>query len=121
MTTSGNLPSGLSTATVVFVRDQTANTFKLAATSGGAAIDIVDPSTGTHKFHISTATVTLREHGSGTNLFAKAMTLDDVNGDVFEAVQTTPSFVDDRQYDVISSITIEGVTFTSEDNRVVIG
>eukprot|EP00913_Durusdinium_trenchii_P028459 g26687.t1 len=118
LTTSDTLPAGLSVDTVYFIRDKTSTTFKLAATSGGSAIDITDAGTGTHKFHISTASVTLREHGSGSNLFSKAMTLDDVNSNVFEAEQSSPGFTDDRQYDVIGSITIEGVTFTSEDNRV---
>lgn len=37
---NGAAPTGLTEGTVYFVRDATANTFKVAATSGGAAIDI---------------------------------------------------------------------------------
>lgn len=47
-TTDGDLPAGLSTDTPYFVRDVSGNDFKLAATSGGSAIDITDAGTGTH-------------------------------------------------------------------------
>lgn len=43
----GALPSPLATATTYFVRDFTANTFKLSATLGGAAIDLSTNGTGT--------------------------------------------------------------------------
>lgn len=37
---NGTVPTGLTEGTVYFVRDATADTFKVAATSGGVAIDI---------------------------------------------------------------------------------
>lgn len=37
---AGYVPTGLSAGTTYFVRDKTTNTFKVAATSGGTAIDI---------------------------------------------------------------------------------
>jgi hypothetical protein len=40
------LPTGLSEGVVYFVRDKTTNTFKLAATSGGAAIDVTAAGSG---------------------------------------------------------------------------
>ena len=43
-----DLPAGLSASTNYFVRDKTTNTFKLAATSGGTAINITDNGTGTN-------------------------------------------------------------------------
>ena len=46
--TGGALPAGLSTATNYYVRDASGYTCKLAATSGGAAIDITGTGTGTH-------------------------------------------------------------------------
>ena len=45
---TGALPAGLSTYTRYFVRDTTGSTCKLAATSGGTAIDITGAGTGTH-------------------------------------------------------------------------
>ena len=51
---STTLPAGLSLATVYFVVNKTANTFQLSLTSGGAAIDLTDAGTGTHKFHTAT-------------------------------------------------------------------
>jgi uncharacterized phiE125 gp8 family phage protein len=44
----GALPTGLAEATDYYVRDVSGNTFKLAATSGGTAIDITGAGTGTH-------------------------------------------------------------------------
>lgn len=45
--TGGGLPGGLVIGTNYFVRDATANTFKLALTSGGTAINITSNGTGT--------------------------------------------------------------------------
>ncbi len=47
-TTTGTLPAGLSLATKYYIRDLSSNTCKLAATPGGAAIDITDTGSGTH-------------------------------------------------------------------------
>jgi uncharacterized phiE125 gp8 family phage protein len=44
----GQLPAGLSANTDYYVRDYSSGTFKLAATSGGSAINITDAGTGTH-------------------------------------------------------------------------
>lgn len=41
---NGTAPGGLTEGTVYFVRDSTADTFKVAATSGGAAINITSAS-----------------------------------------------------------------------------
>lgn len=82
---------------------------------GGEKVPIatVDPA--------ATASVTVREHGSGVDLFTLAMTADDIEGDVFEAEQSTPGFTDDRQYEVEVSITENGNTHTSTHRRVVLG
>lgn len=42
-----DLPDGLVQGTLYFVRDRTADTFKVAATSGGAAINLIDAGSGT--------------------------------------------------------------------------
>jgi uncharacterized phiE125 gp8 family phage protein len=44
----GTLPAGLSANTDYYVRDYSSQTFKLAASSGGSAINITDAGTGTH-------------------------------------------------------------------------
>lgn len=44
------LPDPLAINTTYFVRDKTTDTFKVAATSGGTAINIADTGTGTHSF-----------------------------------------------------------------------
>ncbi len=46
--TNGTLPAGLGPDTDYFVVSAAASTFKVSATSGGAAIDITDAGTGTH-------------------------------------------------------------------------
>lgn len=48
---TGTLPAGLSADTDYYVIDAATNTFKLSASSGGAAIDITDTGTGTHYLH----------------------------------------------------------------------
>jgi hypothetical protein len=48
----GALPTGLSLLTSYYVISVTADTFQLAATPDGAAIDISDAGTGTHSFNI---------------------------------------------------------------------
>lgn len=122
LTTSDTLPAGLSAGTAYFVRDATTNTFKVAATSGGTAIDVTDTGTGIHKWHKPTGSVTVREHGSGSNLFSLALNAGDLQGGgIFEAEQASPAFTDDRQYLVTASVSIGGTTYTSTHSRVVIG
>lgn len=48
--TFGTLPAPLVAGTRYFVRDVTTDTFKVAATSGGAALDITSAGTGTHRW-----------------------------------------------------------------------
>lgn len=45
-----DLPDGMVQGTVYYVRDATTNTFKIAATLGGAAINLLDAGTGTQTF-----------------------------------------------------------------------
>jgi len=63
----GALPAGLATNTFYYVRDKTDDTFKLAATFGGAAINITDAGTGTHSFLGGMITVAGNPKG---NIFA---------------------------------------------------
>jgi len=46
LSSSGTLPAGLAPATVFYVAERTANTFKLSGTKGGAVIDITGASGG---------------------------------------------------------------------------
>ena len=46
----GALPAPLSNSTTYFARDISGSTFKLAATQGGAAIDITGTGSGTHRY-----------------------------------------------------------------------
>jgi hypothetical protein len=44
----GSLPAGLDATTLYYVRDTTADSFKVSATLGGTAVDITSPGSGTH-------------------------------------------------------------------------
>lgn len=45
---NGTAPAGLTSGVIYYVRDATTDTFKLAATSGGSAINITDVGLGSH-------------------------------------------------------------------------
>jgi hypothetical protein len=49
--TTGTLPSPLTFGVIYFVRDVSGSTFKVAATSGGVAIDITSTGSGTHRVY----------------------------------------------------------------------
>ena len=49
--TGGGLPAGITAKTIFYVRDKTANTFKITATRGGAALDITTDGTGTNSVY----------------------------------------------------------------------
>ncbi|MBW3538756.1 MAG: hypothetical protein KY476_00650 [Planctomycetes bacterium] len=69
----------------------------------------------------TSASVTLREHGSAIDLFSKALAAADLKEDIFEGEQATPGFTDDRQFDVEATITVNGVAVTTHHSAVVIG
>lgn len=48
LSTTGTLPTGLTAGTVYFVRNSTANTYELSATTGGASITTSGAQSGTH-------------------------------------------------------------------------
>lgn len=48
LSTTGALPTGLTAGTVYFVRNSTANTYELSATTGGASINTTGTQSGTH-------------------------------------------------------------------------
>lgn len=49
--TGGGLPAGITAKTIYYVRDATANTFKITATRGGSALDITTNGTGTNSVY----------------------------------------------------------------------
>ena len=55
LTTTGTLPSGLSTLGFYFVVSAAANTFQIANSQGGSAITFTSNGTGTHTVHRGTA------------------------------------------------------------------
>jgi len=86
-----SLPAPLVQSTLYYVRDSTANTFKVAATGGGAAIDITTAGTGTMVFvplpdHLQigasafNGTFFLDGKLSDVRLYSKALTLSQILG-----------------------------------------
>lgn len=50
LSSTGTLPGGLSSSIVYYVVNKTTDTFQLALTSGGAAVDITSAGSGTHNW-----------------------------------------------------------------------
>jgi len=74
----GVLPTGITAGTVYYVRDKTTDTFKIAATAGGSAIDITGAGTVPNYWDKPTCTIKVREHGSGVDAFTKSLTAADI-------------------------------------------
>ena len=74
--TGGALPAPLVAGTSYFVRDKSGNTFKLAATSGGAAIDITTNGTGTNAINVGKIVIDLY----GTTQTLSSVTIADILG-----------------------------------------
>ncbi|MEK6281888.1 MAG: phage tail protein [Acidobacteriota bacterium] len=74
--TGGALPASLVAGTSYFVRDKSGDTFKLAATSGGAAIDITTDGTGTNAINVGKIVVDLY----GTTQTLSSVTTADILG-----------------------------------------
>lgn len=73
----GALPAGLSVNTPYYLRTVTTNTFKVATSLGGEAVDITGAGTGTHYFHVQFKVPDLRGSvflGQGTRV--RTMTFD---------------------------------------------
>jgi hypothetical protein len=84
VSSAGTLPAGLTALTVYYVRDKTTDTFKVALTSGGTAIDITDTGTGTHSFRKSpaVASITVDDGVEITINYETDDKEDDLNGHV---------------------------------------
>lgn len=99
-TTTGTLPGGMALATTYYTRDCTYNatsnvtTFKIAATLGGSAIDILDAGTGVHtlKSRAGTADLYFRiksdyEDGVyGNSIFKVAIQYSGYNRDIYSTL-----------------------------------
>ena len=77
LSTTGSLPSPLSTSTVYYVVPLTANTFTLSLTSGGAGITMSGSQSGTHSFK---KLVTTTGSQSGTHRFTQVADWTCANG-----------------------------------------
>jgi hypothetical protein len=71
----GDLPSGLVQGTLYYVRDVTSNTFKVAATGGGSAINLADAGSGVMTFTAPSKRSKASDTKIGTAPIVKAATL----------------------------------------------
>ena len=71
----GDLPSGLVQVTLYYVRDVTTNTFKVSATSNGAAINLADAGSGVMTFTAPSLRSKASDTKIGTAPIVKAATL----------------------------------------------
>lgn len=81
----------------------------------GVKLDVGTIDSGT------TCSVDVREQGSASNLFTIAGTNADLQDRIFELEQSTPNFVDDRQYEVDASVVVDGVTYRTSHTLSVWG
>lgn len=68
-----------------------------------------------------TCSVVAREHASASNLFTANGSVSDIKNNCFEYEQSSPAFTDDRNYIFLCSITVDGVTITTQHAVPVIG
>ena len=96
LTTTGTLPTGLSLSTNYYVVNKTADTFKLALTSGGADILWTDDGAGTHSWHKPTMYTVA---GDQTSMF------------VVDKYATVSNYADSNWNVSQEIITVKGVGF----------
>lgn len=108
-TITGTLPTGVTAGTPYYVRDSATDTFKIATTSGGSAVNITTDGTAPNFWDKPTCTLTVYEHGSNVAAFTKAMTAANIrtngNGDTRFEIEYPEgsSFTADAGTDVITS------------------
>jgi hypothetical protein len=89
LSSSGALPGGLSSAVDLYVRDKTANTFKLAASSNGTALALTTEGSGTHTWTNSGANkAPWQNQGTLTNV-TQTSTSGGGSGAIFTVVTST--------------------------------
>ena len=79
---TNTLPTGLSANTAYYIRDATTSTFRLAATSGGVAIDLTGAGSGTHSLYDEINLPDMRSRvamGAGAGTFTTTFAAADVN------------------------------------------
>ena len=72
-------------------------------------------------FTTTTANVTVTPLLSGADLFSQALVAGDIRNNGFEKQKATPNFVDDTQYRVYTTVTLDGTTYETEQALSVFG
>jgi hypothetical protein len=72
-TSDGTAPGGITSGTTYYIRDSATDTFKLAATAGGSAINVTDAGSGTHA--VSEDRATLVNNGTTVTIPASGISI----------------------------------------------
>lgn len=106
LTTTGSLPTGLSTGTKYYVVNASTNTFSLAATPGGTAINTSSAGSGTHTaINAPWDSTTI---GNGTTTF----TLPKLNGDFIRVIDRAAGVDSHRSFGTEQLDAFQGHKFT---------
>lgn len=74
---TGTLPTGITAGTTYYLVSSTTDTFKISATSGGAAVDITGTGSGTHTMSAGDIVISPSDHGfTNNNILAQVFVLD---------------------------------------------
>jgi hypothetical protein len=117
------LPAGLTAGTVYFVRDATTDTFKVATSANGTAVDITDTGTGTHTARLrdgvaeGVAVEVWQTGGSQLRIAQSAYTLAKTSTDVvtISGFASTPTT---NQYEVFVMTMGRPSTYQSHDHEI---
>ncbi len=109
-----DLPAGLSASTNYYVRDKTTNTFKVAASSGGTAIDITDPGSGTTWYHGDVTTPTSSSWAKNSSTITVASNVGIIVGQVVSGsgIPTSPK---------PNVVSIDGTSIVISENMTAAG
>lgn len=118
LTTGTTLPAGLSLATDYYIRDRAENTFKLALTPGGTAINITDAGTGTHTYHLKGKAISVggKESVALTLDFSGTPTMTvKVQGSIQEGVNFNAAQSANNRWDYIEIVDLQSGTAIDGD------
>lgn len=86
---AGTIPAGLTAGTKYFIRDATANTFKVALTVGGAAVDITTAGTGVHYVAVFGTSALYKNWETNADPESIVLLIQDTDTDISDALDNS--------------------------------